>query len=305
MPFRMLHHRYFASAAIAALFFSACNTMENLHPDVHGHRGCRGLLPENTIPGFLRAAELGSDFLELDVVLSGDNEVIVSHEPWMSSIICLDPDNAAISLEYERSLNLYRMSTAQIQSYDCGSLEHPRFPKQEQVSAYKPTLRQVVEATDEFALFAGLVSPSYNIEIKSDPEWYGVYQPQPDSYAKRIIQEVDDLGITNRCIIQSFDPAILEVVHAERPDIQLAFLVENTDGLKKNLKRLSFKPQIYSPHFSLVDRKTLEKLREENIELVVWTVNEKKDIKRMLELGVDGIISDYPDRVVKEVEAQE
>jgi len=301
----MLHHRPFAGAALVALAFSACTPMENLHPDVHGHRGCRGLLPENTIPGFLKAAELGSDVLELDVVLSADNEVIVSHEPWMSSIICLDPERQPIPLDQERGINLYRMSVAEIQAYDCGSLEHPRFPEQKQVSAFKPTLRQVVEETDEFALFAGLVNPSYNIEIKSDPEWYGIYQPQPEAYAKRIIQEVDDLGITNRCIIQSFDPAILEIVHAERPDIVLAFLVENTDGHKKNLKRLSFKPHIYSPHYSLVDKKLLEKLREANIELVVWTVNEKKDIRRMLQLGVDGIISDYPDRVAKELESQE
>lgn len=279
--------------------------MENLHPDIHGHRGCRGLLPENTIPGFKKAAELGSDVLELDVVLSADDEVIVSHEPWMSSRICLDPEKRPIGLDQERALNIYRMTVAQIQAYDCGSIEHPRFPDQEQVSSFKPTLRQVVEETDEFALFAGLVNPSYNIEIKSDPEWYGTYQPEPEAYARRIIKEVDDLGITSRCIIQSFDPAILEVVHAERPDIVLAFLVENSDGLKKNLKRLSFKPHIYSPYFELVDKKVLEKLREADIELVVWTVNEKKDIKRMLQLGVDGIISDYPDRVVKELEGRE
>lgn len=272
--------------------------MENLHPDIHGHRGCAGLLPENTIPGFLKAVELGCDVLELDVVLSSDNEVVVSHEPWMSSVICLDPNDEPIPLDLERSLNLYRMTLAQIQAYDCGDKANPKYPKQKLVSAHKPSLREVVEATDEFALFAGMVSPSFNIEIKSDPDWYGIYQPQPSEYAKRIIHEVDELGITNRCIIQSFDPAILEVVHAERPDILTAFLVENEDGVKKNLKRLTFAPQIYSPRFDLVAEKDLEKLREANIELVVWTVNAKKDIRRMLDLGVDGIISDYPDRVI-------
>jgi glycerophosphoryl diester phosphodiesterase len=301
----MVNTELTARAALFALLLTACTPMENLHPDVHGHRGCRGLLPENSIPGFLRAVELGCDVLELDVVLSADGEVVVSHEPWMSSTICMDPDDELIPLDQERSLNLYRMTIVEIQNYDCGSLAHPRFPDQKQESVFKPTLREVVEAADEHAMMAGVVSPAYNVEIKSDPEWYGVYQPEPLAYAKRVIQEIDDLGITNRCIVQSFDPAILEAVHAERPDIILAFLVENTDGLKKNLKRLSFKPQIYSPHHGLVDKKMLETLREEDIELVVWTVNEKKDIRRMLTLGVDGIISDYPDRVVKELEGRE
>lgn len=279
--------------------------MENLHPDIHGHRGCRGLLPENSIPGFLKAVEIGCDMLELDVVLSADDEVVVSHEPWMSSTICISPDEQRIPLDRERALNMYRMTLAEIQAYDCGSLSHPRFPDQEARAVFKPTLRQVVETADEHALLNGMVSPSYNVEIKSDPAHYGTYQPDPATFARRVIREIDDLGIASRCIVQSFDPAILEVVNEERPDLTLAFLVENADGLKKNLKRLSFQPAIYSPYFELVDKKMLEALRERNIELVVWTVNEPKDIKRMIQLGVDGIISDYPDRVVKELEARE
>ncbi|MBX2978083.1 MAG: glycerophosphodiester phosphodiesterase [Flavobacteriales bacterium] len=279
--------------------------MENLHPDIHGHRGCRGLLPENSIPGFLKAVEIGCDMLELDVVLSADDEVVVSHEPWMSSTICTAANDEPIPLDRERALNMYRMTLAEIQAYDCGSLPHPRFPDQEARTVFKPTLRQVVEAADEHALLNGMVSPSYNIEIKSDPAHYGTYQPDPATFARRVIREIDDLGIANRCIVQSFDPAILEVVNEERPDLILAFLVENADGLKKNLKRLSFQPAIYSPYFELVDKKMLEALRERNIELVVWTVNEPKDIKRMLQLGVDGIISDYPDRVVKLLESRD
>ncbi len=289
----------------AVLLLNACTPMENLHPDIHGHRGCRGLLPENTIPGFLKAVDTGCDFLELDVVLSTDGEVIVSHEPWMSSKICQTQEEENIPVDRERSLNLYHMTVSEIQTYDCGNLPHSGFPEQKQYSAYKPTLRQVVEAADEHALMSGMVSPSYNVEIKSNPDWYGTYQPEPAEYAARIIREIDDLGITSRTVIQSFDPAILEVVHAERPDIVVAFLVENPDGLKANLARLSFKPEIYSPQYKLVDKKLLKALREADIELVVWTVNERKDIRRMLDLGVDGIISDYPDRAMSELEGRE
>jgi glycerophosphoryl diester phosphodiesterase len=301
----MADHETTFWAACIALVLTACTPMENIDPDVQGHRGCRGLLPENSLPAFLNAVELGCDVLELDVVLSADGEVIVSHEPWMNAAICLGPGGTPIAVEEERSLNLYTMTTAQIQAYDCGSLEHPRFPDQEQLATYKPTLRQVVEAADEHALMSGMVNPTYNIEIKSDPEWYGVHQPLPGPYAKRVIEMIDELGIASRCIVQSFDPAILEVVHTERPDLVVALLVENEDGLDANLQRLTFKPQIYSPYFKLVDKKVLASLRERDIELVVWTVNETSDIRSMIKLGVDGIISDYPDRVILELEKQE
>ena len=289
-------------AAIIAAALSACMPQKNLHPDVHGHRGCRGLLPENTIRAFREAVELGCDFVEMDVVISKDGQVIVSHEPWMDHTICMDPDGSRIPEAEERGHNIYHMTVMEIQQYDCGSLEHPRFPEQDQRKSVKPTLREVVEDVDEHALMSSVGAPSYNIEIKSDPALYGTFQPGPEEFAHAVIETVDSLGISERCIIQSFDPAILEAVHAERDDLLVALLVENDLGVAENLARLSFKPNIYSPQFSMANEAMLKNLRERDIELVVWTVNEVPDIMRMLDLGVDAIISDYPDRVIKLVE---
>lgn len=278
---------------------SACMPYKNLHPDVNGHRGCRGLLPENSIPAFVRAVELGCDYLELDVVISGDGQVIVSHEPWMHHGICLTPEGKRISMEDEKSLNIFRMTVAEIQAYDCGSIPQDRFPEQDVRKCVKPTLREVVETCDEHALMSGNSSPSYNIEIKSDPTWYGTFQPEPLPFVLAVIATVDSLDLADRCIIQSFDSAILEALHAERPDLDVALLVENADGVEKNLARLSFKPDYYSTQYEIVTDSLLYDLRERGIDLLVWTVNEKKDIKRMIDIGVDGIISDYPDRVIK------
>ena len=286
-------------SAVIPLLLIGCTPMKNLHPDLHGHRGCGGLMPENTIPAFDQAVELGCDYIEMDVVISGDGQVIVSHEPWMRATLCLDPQGRAIAPDQERALNLFQMTTAQIQAYDCGSLEQADFPEQEQRKAHKPTLREVVEAVDEYALLNGLMNPGFNIEIKSQPEWYGTYQPQPKAYVEAVLATIDSLGIADRCIIQSFDPAILEAVYAAYPSMTIALLVDNKDSWKKNLKTLSFTPAIYSPHFELADEELVEDLHLEDIEIVVWTVNEEADIKRMLDLGIDGIISDYPDRVVK------
>lgn len=290
-----------ALALLTAGLFTACMT-HNSHPDVHGHRGCRGLLPENTLPAFLKATELGADFLEMDVVISGDGQVVVSHEPWMSHRLCLRPNGDTITEADERSFNLYKMSVREIQTFDCGSLEQADFPTQEPERTYKPVFRDVVEAVDEHAMISGVPAPGYSIEIKSDPELYGSYQPPPAEFVRIVIEAIDSLGLADRCIIQSFDPAILEVVHAERPDISVALLVENQDGWKENLKRLSFEPNIYSPWFGLIDAKDVEILHEKNVKVVVWTVNEEADIRKVITLGVDGIISDYPDRVIQFLE---
>jgi len=290
---------------LLALATSCMPEQKNIHPDIHGHRGCRGLLPENSIPGFIRAADLGCDFLELDVVLSGDGQVVVSHEPWMSARICTMPDGDSIPPAEERKLNMHHMTVERIRSFDCGMREHPDFPQQERIAVYKPTLREVVEAVDDHVLLSGLVTMSYNIEIKSDPAWYGVYQPKPAAYVAAVLATIDSLGIASRCILQSFDPAILEALHAEDSGIPLAFLVENDLGLDANMARLSFVPEIYSPWYRLVDRRLLRKVREKGMDLVTWTVNDPKDIRRMLDMGIDGIITDYPDRAVRQLESRD
>jgi glycerophosphoryl diester phosphodiesterase len=266
---------------------------------VHGHLGCRGLMPENTLPAFLKAAELGVDWLELDVVVTADSQVLVSHEPWMSARICAMPDGSPVDSTRERELNIYRMTLAEAQAFDCGSTEHPRFPDQALQRARKPTLRELVEAVDEQVLATGLAAPGFNIEIKSDPALYGTFQPRPVELARLVMLAIDSLGIRERCMVQSFDPAVLQHVHDSHPDAPIALLVENSDGLIANLQRLSFTPAAYSPRFDLVDAALVAELHRRGIAVVAWTVNSEADIRRMMALGVDGIISDYPDRAIR------
>lgn len=254
------------------------------------------------MPAFLKATELGCDYLEMDVVLSGDGQVVISHEPWMRHDLCTTPDDDPISPDDERNFNIYRMSLHEIRQFDCGSLEQADFPDQRARDTHKPTLAELVEVVDEHALLNGVAPPSFNIEIKSDPSWYGVFQPAPDVLALAVVSAIDSLGITDRCLLQSFDPAVLEAIHAQRSEIPLAYLVESDTTLDASLARLTFVPTIYSPHFSAADEALLLAVREREMELVVWTVNEPADICRMRDLGVDGIISDYPDRVIQILE---
>ena len=271
----------------------------NYRPDVHGHRGCRGLMPENTVPGFLKALELGCDWVEMDVVINASGEVLVSHEPWMDHRNCLDRNGRSIAPEHERLLNIYHMTMADVAQYDCGTLEDPDFPEREHVKATKPLLAEVVDQCDTYAAENAMSSAHYNIEIKSDPALYDQFQPQPRPYAERVMAAIDSIGIIDRCIIQSFDPAVLEEVHRIEPAVPIALLIDHSQGLEADLARLSFTPAMYSPSHELVDAAMVSTLYAKDIELVVWTVNSEADMRRMLDLGVDAIITDYPDRLWK------
>ncbi len=131
--------------------------------DLQGHRGARGLLPENSIPGFLLALEYGVDTIEMDVVVSADSQVVVSHEPWMSAEICSHPDSTAVDEEEAMSLNLFTMSYERIALFDCGSRGNERFPEQEPMSVAKPLLVDALRAVES----AAETPVRYNIEIKS------------------------------------------------------------------------------------------------------------------------------------------
>ncbi len=285
-------------AAASALVLAGCGYESVTRPEIHGHRGCRGLLPENTLPAFLKAAELGSDWIELDVVITADSQVLVSHEPWMEHRICRTPQGDSITEQQAHGYNIYRMTVQEAQGFDCGSARHPDFAEQENSAQHKPTLREVVEALDEQSMEDGSMGVGYNIEIKSDPDLYDSYQPRPERFAQLVLAQIDSLGISGRAIVQSFDPAILEAVHAIDENMQVALLVDNNDGLEANLKRISFTPTHYSPAFELVDKDLVKDLDGRDIELLVWTVNDESDMKKMLALGVGGIITDYPDKAI-------
>lgn len=292
-------------AAVAALASGGCTYEPVTRPEIHGHRGCRGLLPENTLPAFLEAAEMGCDLLELDVVITADSQLLVSHEPWMSHRICRTPQGDSITEQQEHDFNIYRMTVAEAQSFDCGSTPQVAFPDQELSPQFKPTLRQVVEAVDLKMMDNGTAGVGWNIEIKSEPALYDVFQPRPERFARLVLAEIDSLGIGGRTVIQSFDPAILEEIHRTDETMATALLVDNTNGLERNLARLSYTPTHYSTAFALADKALVKTLDSLGIELLVWTVNDKSDLRRMIKLGVGGIITDHPEKAIKLLDEEE
>lgn len=267
--------------------------------DIQGHRGARGLVPENTIPSFLKALEYGVDTLELDVVISRDNRIVVSHEPWFSHVISLDKNGIPISEAKEKEYNIYRMDYAEIKLYDVGSLGNKGFPEQQKMKVYKPLLKDVFGEVEKYIRKNKLKPVRYNIEIKSNPAGDDVFHPAPAVFARMIYDEVLANRMQKNVIIQSFDVRPLQELRKLPIKLPLALLVMNKDGIEKNLEKLGFQPDAYSPHFSLVDAATVAYCRQRKLKIVPWTVNEINDLERMKTFDLDGIITDYPDRAVK------
>lgn len=262
---------------------------------IQGHRGCRGLFPENTLPAFEHALNLGVTTLELDVFLTSDDIPLVSHDPFMHHELCRTPGKLPISKREEEAYNIYKMTADSCQQYICGMDGHSRFPEQEQVAAKKPTLGQVVEL-----IKAHKSGTKLNIEIKSRADWDNKYHPEPAIYVARFLAYFEALRIAEISTLQSFDERILEELHRQSPELRLIYLSEDMMVSPENkLRELSFKPYGYSPNYKMATRKLVDFCKLEGIHLSVWTINEPKTFKRMLKLGVLDIITDYPNRAME------
>jgi glycerophosphoryl diester phosphodiesterase len=266
---------------------------------IEGHRGARGHLPENTVPSFIKAIELGSDTLELDLVISKEKKVVVSHEPWFSHYISTAPNGEAITKENEKEHNIYAMNYAQVKKYDVGSRGNGQFPQQVPMKIYKPLLSEVFVAIDRYTKSKKLPLVRYNIEIKSNPAGDGTTHPTPPEFVSLVMAEIVKYKMRDRVKVQSFDIRPLQEIKKRWPDQELALLVGTKVPIETSIEALGFKPDSYSPHFSLVDQSVVDYCIANKIKLVPWTVNEIADLERMKQFKLDGIITDYPDRAVK------
>lgn len=296
--------RYFMGFIVATLI--ACSGGETTTStltlpdnfDIQGHRGARGHYPENTIEGMIRALQMGATTLEMDVVVTADSQVVVSHEPWISAEICLDANGDTLPDDPER-YNIYQMRYEEVKAFDCGRKPHPRFPDQEKVRTRKPLLLHLLQEVELYREAGKLPPVYYNIEIKSHPDGDGIFHPAPALFTAMVLRVIDAENLLNRVTIQSFDPRTLEYARLYAPNLSIALLVESEHPLKDYEKMLSFTPAIFSPNYELVDSDMVEWAHKRGMQIIPWTVNTPAAIEKMIQLGVDGIISDYPDRVAQ------
>jgi len=265
--------------------------------DKQGHRGCRGLMPENTIAAMLRAIDLGVSTLEMDVVFTMDKVAIVSHEPFFNHEISTTPAGNYIEENDEKKHSVYGLSYAQTQQYDVGLKPHPRFKNQQKLPATKPSLAALIDSVEAYITAKQLPPVAYNIETKTNAFTDGLFHPAPAEFINRLMAVVKSKGIEQRVIIQSFDRRTLQELHRSYPAIKTALLIEGFDktGMEEQLAMLGFVPTIYSPAYSLVDEALITACNQKSMKIIPWTVNDRETIQHLIALGVDGIISDYPD----------
>lgn len=264
--------------------------------DKQGHRGCRGLIPENTVPAMINAIGLGVTTLEMDVCISKDNKVFLSHEPFFNHEITTLPDGGFIPEKNERLFNMYKMNYDSIIKYDVGLSPHPRFPNQQKMKTVKPLLSDVFKAVKEYMMTARRPFPYYNIETKTLPERDNTYHPLPGEFVELLMAVIKENQMEDFVIIQSFDFRTLQYLHKHYPNIKTAMLIEadNKSSFRKQIKDIGFTPTIYSPESSLVIPDLVKECHDLNMKIIPWTVNDKKEIERFKKMGVDGIITDYP-----------
>jgi glycerophosphoryl diester phosphodiesterase len=263
--------------------------------DWQGHRGARGLYPENTIGAMEEALKFPITTLELDVVISKNSKVIVSHEPWMHEDICLDPEGKRIK---GRKYNIFKMTYEDITKFDCGSLPHPRFPGQKKINTGKPTLEKLIKVNEETLKKLNRNDVVYNVEIKSLPEYErDGFQPNYKDFSDLVTKALLELLPASKFTIQSFDWRVLQHINKTHPDLKLSALKEGSISPVEDLKKLGFKPYAFSPYFKFLTKDHVDYFHKLEIKVIPWTVNELADMEQLISLKVDGIITDFPNLI--------
>jgi glycerophosphoryl diester phosphodiesterase len=271
-------------------------------PEVHGHRGCRGLLPENTLPAFLHALALGVDVLELDVVISHDKQVVVSHEPWLSARLGRGPQGQLLHHAEERDYNLYQLSYPLIQGCTVGEWPHPDFPEQRPTLSYRPLLREVLQQVKVACQQLGRPAVGFSVEVKSSPAGDDIFHPEPTAFVDLVVAELQAAGVLFRTTLMSFDPRILQVARPAYPGLALCLLVEDELPTTATMfAELGFEPEVLGPDFKLLSAEIVQELRTmyPALRLVLWTVNSLADLRLVRSWNVEGITTDYPNRLLQ------
>lgn len=273
---------------------SSVSTMNEF--DKEGHRGCRGLMPENTIPALIHALGLGVNTLEIDVVITKDRQVILSHEPFFNHEISTKPDGSFIEEKDEKNYNIFEMMYEDVKKFDVGMKPHPRFPQQEKIKAIKPLLSDVFKAAKEDMMTRRRPFPYFNIETKTTSATDNKFHPAPGEFVELLMQVIKDNQMEDHVIIQSFDIRTLKYLHEKYPHIITALLIEENEGngISDKIKAMGFMPDILSPHYSLITKELLDEWHSNNRKVIPWTVNDIPTMEKLKTMKVDGIITDYP-----------
>jgi glycerophosphoryl diester phosphodiesterase len=292
--------------------------------DLQGHRGARGLMPENTLPGFATALAIGVTTLELDLAVTRDLQVVVSHNPRLEPELARDANGEWLK---KSSPVINSMTLEMVKSYDVGRLNPAtryaeRYPEQQRLDGVQvPTLNEVFELANK----SGNQSVRFNIEVKINPEYPELTLP-PRKFVALVIKVVRSHEMGDRVSLQSFDWQVLQAVQDLAPDVTTSYLTANQrwlnnlqtgmpgpspwlngldiDDFDGNAARAikAAGGDIWSSYHQEVDADAIKNAHDLGLKVSVWTVNETGRMRELIAMDVDAIITDYPDRLRQVVE---
>jgi glycerophosphoryl diester phosphodiesterase len=249
---------------------------------VVGHRGARARWPENTLPAFEYAIEQGVDALEMDLAVTKDDVVVISHDPILGPPLCSGLLTGAV---------IRRLTLAEVRQWDCGAAPNPRFPAQQAIPGTRiPTL-------DETLQLAARGSFHYHLEIKSFPD-QPEYAPPPEEFASLVLQKIRQYSLEKRVIVQSFDFRTLDAMRKLAPAVRLAALIENDPRDFAAIAAEAANAEIIAPDFRLVTPRKVDAAHQAGLRVIPWTANTPADWDALIQAKVDGIITDDPAQLI-------
>ncbi len=279
---------------VIAIFFSQfcarpTKLAENPTIEIQGHQGARAKLPGNTIPSFEYALMKGVDVLELDIVVSKDKKLVVDHDHFLGKEYCLSPEGKPLA----EDVPIISLNYDEIKKYDCGSLTQKRFPDQKPApKTPRPLLEDVIELVKK----SGKEKVKLNIETKLAPG-LEIYCVSPQEFAELLINVLRRKNFLDRAYIQSFDYRTLVAAKRLYPKAKLVALFEG-NLVDYAQTAMSIGADTVSPNYQWITAEDVRRIRSMGIQVVPWTVNSKEEIEKLIEMKVDGIISDDPELVM-------
>jgi len=296
----------FLAGGIALMSLFSCKSQQQAmvaHPpfpdfSTEAHRGGRGLMPENTIIAMYDAIDRGVTTLEMDTHITGDQEVIVSHDAYLNANFVKTPDGAEFTKEEQKNYVIYKMTYGELRKFDVGSKFYAAFPDQKKVNTYIPRLADLIDSVQNYIKVNHKKQVFYNIETKSSAKDDHIHNPEPAEFVKLLMGVLEQKKIIPYVVIQSFDIRTIQLINQKYPQVRTSYLVSNKNTFEENIALLGYKPFIYSPHHTLVTPELVQKCHDQQIKIIPWTANTKEDIERLKAMKVDGIITDYPNLFV-------
>ena len=252
---------------------------------IFGHRGCRGIYPENTIEGFKKAISLGVDGIELDIVVNKNQELVISHESYIDTNYCL-----TTKID-EKNLNIFKMNVTEIQKIDCGSKFIKEFPNQLKIKEKKPTYKEFKKELNDY-------NGDILFEIKCEYNLVNEYFPEYENYARIIFDETRYSKHLDNIYFMSFDFRILNELFKIMPNSKYIYLSSNKD-FRQEMKLLNFDPFGVGIDFNIINQEIIDFVHNKKQIIYGWTVNDKDNCKTLTSMGIDGVITDYPNIIKK------